>query len=937
MKLSNISPRPIAAPDKLRTAIQAQLSAEAGIALSDAQKFGELFREPAARETKPPMDRTFLLADDGKPLHVQVFGQFDLHASGLIRDRVLGTVGILQVIPPLPSPRPTDKNLEELREWFRQRIDEATYLRHLLVEVTREDGREPHAQPYTVELVFIPCDESVASLPLAGEILRPLMRETTFLHAIGVNLWRHPLQSPGHQRRAFSWLMNETRKWLASQQSTGGAPARRFAGLTTQHFRLAGKRDLRLAKDQTLHLIHGHNGSGKSSIVEALELAVTGKVERIEERRQPGEQATYRNILTNRNARKGAAAKMTLHWAPEAGRKVAASVVTAEGIASPLQQDLKAGAFRMDQRLADRLAAGSPAERARVFMETFFADRSVQISEWLAAREKFDECIRQLPETDRAALAQPSNVTSPGEADPKIAVRDLGWVAGDEISWPRVRSYVRLNEETLTSLEPLFPKKLVSQLREKAVLSSTRMAGMAKEVDEALERQRGRAAQHGQTFAAAAAVLEALSAHTVAQQAASDRSLPELMNDWLELHALTDLIEKEHLVLSTIETAREGSYVFHGDRTPVLADRKRGGSRASREAALSRLRKECDEARRLLGGTASRSERAAKARTGGAADALPATLDFAALDEVARLGAFGEEFANCEPPLGHAVRIAFQEHRIVEVRAGSRILRVGEKGWGDEILSRLRRVSGALEAFAPAIPGPPGPPLATLLPLLQQTYRTAKGLLAMDRKVVDDFAQLIGNGGPFSVAINEFMALLTPARWAYEDLTPQVNLKHAAQEFEFAVDKVPAQLRLNTAELNTLALGFFLLCARRVTANPLRLLILDDPLQNMDEFTVTTVARGLCKLLRMWKTLDAKPAASTTKTAFGSAWQILLLLHGEEDVERVRSEAPCTIYYLPWLSPDEHSAGVAAPKIEFEHSWMQRELQSLQDAFAQIA
>jgi hypothetical protein len=49
-----------------------------------------------------------------------------------------------------------------------------------------------------------------------------------------------------------------------------------------------------------------------------------------------------------------------------------------------------------------------------------------------------------------------------------------------------------------------------------------------------------------------------------------------------------------------------------------------------------------------------------------------------------------------------------------------------------------------------------------------------------------------------------------------------------------------ADVRLNTAELNVFTLALFLLCAVRLP-NPLRLLILDDPLQNMDELTVATV------------------------------------------------------------------------------------------------
>jgi len=129
-------------------------------------------------------------------------------------------------------------------------------------------------------------------------------------------------------------------------------------------------------------------------------------------------------------------------------------------------------------------------------------------------------------------------------------------------------------------------------------------------------------------------------------------------------------------------------------------------------------------------------------------------------------------------------------------------------------------------------------------------------------------------------------------------------------------------LRLNTAELNTFALAFFLLSARRVVSNPLRLLVLDDPLQNMDESTVTAVARGLAKLLRLWKILD--------RAENSMPWQVMLLLHSEEDVERIRQEAPCAVYSLPWLSPAERQVPVhACEAIARENSWLRNDLQRI--------
>ena len=52
------------------------------------------------------------------------------------------------------------------------------------------------------------------------------------------------------------------------------------------------------------------------------------------------------------------------------------------------------------------------------------------------------------------------------------------------------------------------------------------------------------------------------------------------------------------------------------------------------------------------------------------------------------------------------------------------------------------------------------------------------------------------------MALNEIMALCTPARWAYSDVVPKTDGDE--ENLEFDSGRMPAALRLNTAELNTL-------------------------------------------------------------------------------------------------------------------------------------
>src|SRR5205085_6804941 len=104
-------------------------------------------------------------------------------------------------------------------------------------------------------------------------------------------------------------------------------------------------------------------------------------------------------------------------------------------------------------------------------------------------------------------------------------------------------------------------------------------------------------------------------------------------------------------------------------------------------------------------------------------------------------------------------------------------------------------------------------------------------------------SQITGDskGHPLIKALNELRALFKPAPWAYQDISLRAYHRGAGAAAEQlairTADNSRAELRLNTAEMNSFTIALFLLCAPTLD-NPLRLLLLDDPLQNMDEITV---------------------------------------------------------------------------------------------------
>jgi hypothetical protein len=242
-------------------------------------------------------------------------------------------------------------------------------------------------------------------------------------------------------------------------------------------------------------------------------------------------------------------------------------------------------------------------------------------------------------------------------------------------------------------------------------------------------------------------------------------------------------------------------------------------------------------------------------------------------------------------------------------------LAIGQLGWTERLLMLLderkhglRVLNGPL--FAPVQEKRPAKTIDTRLRNLIDLATHASNLARLGTEHTRaSLAELEKSG--LDDALAEFTAFLTPARWAYDPIQPRLAIAAAAkrEEREFAVQSHGQDISrvLNTAELNTVALALYLLCAPRV-ANPWRVVLLDDPLQNLDELSVSTAARCLARLLRLWQ----------DKTLGLADWELVLLLHGEDDCERVLLECPAAFYRLPWLAPQGAAPLAEGEKIAME-------------------
>jgi hypothetical protein len=232
---------------------------------------------------------------------------------------------------------------------------------------------------------------------------------------------------------------------------------------------------------------------------------------------------------------------------------------------------------------------------------------------------------------------------------------------------------------------------------------------------------------------------------------------------------------------------------------------------------------------------------------------------------------------------------------------------IGVEGWASPVLAEIDKMISACQTVLTSEDAPPNWPGRVPLTEYETACKQQEAVLAAGAELNARFLDRLREGGASGefdgsliAAINELMALFTPARWAYRDLRLPTRMVDSGPGVAMEVGEgkraVPAELHFNTAELNLFTVALFLLCAGRVP-KPLGLLILDDPLQNMDELTSTALARGLAKVLRVWQRL-------------GRAEELLLLFHGYEDLTRFETELVGATYRLPWLSPGRDPQGI---------------------------
>lgn len=933
------------------------MAAHFGLARVEAE---QLFAPAKPNEERPARRCAIRGKDSERALKLTFSDYFTTSADAVVCDETLGSLALVHF--PFQA-EGTTPDVTAIHEYITRRIDAAAYARHLLLEALRPEAGQSPRSPYIIEVVFMIAGTDIgASVERCmGQVLRKLARDAAILMGLGVNLWREDFGSDVNRRRAFPWMLHETKAWYDRESSGHGIttsgraamagsgpapknlskPVRQLASLTMKDFRVAGERTWTLNPNQALHIVRGYNGSGKTSIVEALELAATGRVERITS--HPTEK-DHQRVITNRQvAKAGRAASLDLRFLegpPHSLSVVPSGASETLKPASPVAPSsvgagaVGAASFRMHQAVGDQLSQGAPEVRGRILMEAFFPEQSGRLNELDDRQAQFKLAVAHLPGWLAESLPKesPSASSKAPEVAPQQAAQELDWLGATSAPWKTLREFLVLKRDDYEVLKPLLSPSFCAKYDLTDTVGKTALA-RAVELNLELDALFRRPAELSDPITALQKLLDEYS--SIAEVVTNDvGGTPDTrLNSWLELVALCDLHEREDGLLTTLDLATRYQYSFQPDETPLLAAAP-PLILAERRIRLEGLRTRRDHARQALDSSADPTGPRSQA------DRLPelALADEKLLDAAARFGLLGDDLRETQVSLGAALRQAIHTGIPVPLSTAEKQVPVGLHGWTSSLRSALSASSAALERLntlqTQRLPtaGATNESVhwfpTDIEARLSKVRSAAESLSKTGSDVVQEVEKLLGRESHLGRALNELMSLFTPARWAYEDLVSEARVGNGVRALELAVGGdaaghgVPAQLRWNTAELNACAISLFLLCAR-TPRNPYGLIVLDDPLQNMDELTVVAVARGVGRLLRLWNAIDG-----ATNT-----WRVVLLLHSEEHLERIRQEVSCAVYLLPWLSPEQ--AGEAAPcSIAPIASHLDSKLQSLEGMVA---
>ncbi|MBF0096241.1 MAG: AAA family ATPase [Magnetococcales bacterium] len=824
---------------------------------------------------------------------------FEINPDFLIYDPELCTYGLLWILG--------KDGGEELDQDLKKYLGQAVYVRHLLAN---EPACSSQLSPPVHVVVVLPQND----LSEIDDSLRKLMRGSEFFHAIDLHLLPWQIESdslsPEAMKKAFCWLLHFTKRWYGEVRQKGLTKA--FHEIEIMNYRAVCHRSLELSLDYNIHVLHGPNGSGKTSLAECFELVLTGKLERLGDNKG--------GYLAHLQGKQKDPPTIKIQGV---GKKETTHTITEDGITEILWDKRVAASFLLNQEAMYKLSMSGASKRARIFLDAFFPDDRKHL---VTAEDEnnIEKAFKVLPKEQGNLYA------GKGEELPDfhLFMQDFSWL-GKGKEKEKEKEKVLINE--VSQCLPL-TREVLDQL---AKLENT-LSGPLQELDsKEIERENLKrvcadmaGALNGlrvklidnnydrkisllEEIERANILLNDYNIQLIVFDTDQDfRPYAQRVNEWLNLKILSEWGEQRlRMARSVAQAIDEGGWSLEGVNIEDFFSLGQITTDLS-DKTVKDWQERCDQSRISLldqGGSSSAEQTGRKSRKANKVRP-PTQNEIDALNQVEKW-----LFPQRVPSLGGCIQKALLERKVSSLEG---IGTVGEKkGWADTLIKQVSELSKACKDLKDL-----KPEQTNHFQNLVNMYDASKVLQNKEKYFKEHFLNLLveehgaegGEGGvTLDQALNELLSLFTPARWAYDPLQLKLVKKSSDDANRGPVVELTstnpqtkathnAEYRLNTAELNQYAVALFLLLAPRMD-NPLRLMVLDDPIQNMDEWSTVSLARGIGNISRI----------------LPSGWNMLLMFHGEDDMHRFTNEVPSGQYRLPWLRPTQDGPEDNEAKITF--------------------
>lgn len=797
-----------------------------------------------------------------------------------------------------------DKSDSEQEGWLQNQLNRVNPVLYTLRRtppqhsLSARNGDGQDLAKYTVEVLILTEAHHKAGLVQALNHLARMSEQKAavdLLHSLSVNLLLFSRATDGicfgpnakerinSIKAAMPWLLSHYRDWTKKLSAENN---KKILEIEKQNYRLPGKRTLTLAPNANLHLFHGYNGSGKSALAEVIELWHTKQIARLTHI-APDE---YHGILVNHHAA-APEAHVKIRFGEQESNAEYHQIKIAEG-SQDKHDKVKGGTSILNQELIDGLSRARGKERLSLFERSFFRQDSGKVA--LMEQKESEIQQWQTPLANRLGLEE-------AYADNPVDER-LHEALGNQLVSTARAIYLPMAPNALLDLKNLLPPaqaRLIQPLVNETDFE--RSGEILRQLQQPLKAVFSNATLLETLQQGRQVIADFADWHLINQ---TRESYASLWRNYAITDAKSDLLEQRLQLDRFCQLAFEASdsQALQAQSQSIGIDEDlllSGGSReqfAEKSVSLKQQKRILQQQLQAVWDGETLEQRQ---------NPTNKTVTPVQALQLNKVGQYLRD-KNGQPitRLGDALLGAVNHNHIEDTAT---VISLGNQGWARPLLGQLEALIGVVEVWQAADSHWQNSGLyergafssISWWQLCDDARKALNEYQSLQTQMGESFLKKLSDeDNELIKPLNELLKLFTPARWLYKNL--MVKRDSDTQQLSLQIvrdngDPVDAAVVWNTAEMNLFAIAMFLLCSNYEQHNrPTNTLVMDDPLQNMDELTATYFARGLAKLVYDWHNKN-------------SGQQLWMLFHGEHAIDKFSEELPAAVYQLPWATEqDDH-------------------------------